>query len=72
VAHTDDPTEWAHQIMHTTKPSRTLRGADAAASGRAALEAGGVDLSALEQRIAKGRCRLPHPDGPARTQHDAV
>jgi hypothetical protein len=56
VTHTDDvdPTEWADQIIHSTEPSRTLRGADAAASGRAALEAAGVDLSALEQRIAKG------------------
>lgn len=56
MTHTDDvdPTVWADQIIHSTKPSRTLRGADAAASGRAALEAAGVDLSALEQRIAKG------------------
>jgi hypothetical protein len=36
VAHTDDPTEWADQIMHTTKPSRTLCGDGAAASGRVA------------------------------------
>lgn len=49
-----DPTEWADQIMHTTKPTRTLHGADAAASGRAALEAAGVDLDALEARVAKG------------------
>ena len=38
----------------TTKPTRTLHGADAAASGRAALEAAGVDLDALEARVAKG------------------
>ena len=37
-----------------TQPTRTLYGADAAASGRAALEAAGLDIAALEQRIAKG------------------
>lgn len=38
-----------------------LRGADAAASGRAALEAAGLDIAALEARLAKG-CR-PRLDG---------
>jgi hypothetical protein len=44
----------ALDALLTTAPTRTLRGADAAASGRAALEAAGVDLDALEARIAKG------------------
>ncbi len=37
-----------------TPGAMILRGADAAAAGRAALEAAGVDLDALEARIAKG------------------
>lgn len=40
-----------------------LRGAEAAAAGRAALEAAGVDLAALEARIAKGG--RPRLDGDA-------
>jgi hypothetical protein len=37
-----------------TTPTRTLHGEQAAASGRAALEAAGVDTSALEERVARG------------------
>src|SRR5680860_381075 len=44
----------ALDALLATEPTRTLYGADAAASGRAALEAAGVDIAALEERIAKG------------------
>jgi len=44
----------ALDALLATTPTHTLHGADAAASGRAALEAAGVDIAALEQRIAKG------------------
>ena len=44
----------ALDALLATEPTRTLYGTDAAASGRAAREAAGVDIAALEERIAKG------------------
>jgi len=46
-----------------TTSTRTLYRAQAAASGRAALEAAGVDIDALEERVARGG-RPPVGGGP--------
>ena len=61
-----NPDEGAAMLdaLLATTPTRTLYGAKAAASGRAALEAAGVDTGALEVRIARGG-RPPSGEGPS-------
>lgn len=52
---TERPDIEAHpDALLSTPPSRILKGAAAAASGRAMLEAAGYDIAALEERLAKG------------------
>lgn len=55
-AHEAEATAWA--AKGDFRPTRHAQGADAQAETRALLEAAGIDTTAVEKRVGRGRPRL--------------